>query len=420
MFRRNFRFLASPSSSSLDIKAAFKILGLNPAASSATTPEHARQQYLKLARQYHPDVSNGDDTKMKQVNLAYEVVQHYASTTGGNFSSIGGAQQQQKRKSKHDMSAAERAEAENNNKNSDDDGFDSDHDDNFGRGDSSASWREKRQQKKNRTNNANRKSNLSDASTWNSRPEFEWNEAIFNVNDAEASNPRNHPNTFNRHFSFNDDSNIFRATRSGATVEEIARSMGRSAFAIEARMNSTQFKLRIQKMLKSSNYQRKHGIDQATTSNNINDDFNINNNSDTGSNENEIQHQDVFANGRKRGQRMSAKTESKFDFSRQVHPFRDTVYRNPVPKNGNKNNNSAPPQPGDLPFMHPEEIEEAFANDGRYVDEAEDDGDESDNTFNQFSSKRIQSAHGRTYHHLMNHMKKGSKRGNNTSGRGFY
>ena len=67
---------------------------------------------------------------------------------------------------------------------------------------------------------------------------------------------------------------------------------------------------------------------------------------------------------------------------------------------------------------HPEEIEEAFANDGRYVNEEDD---ETDNTFNQFSSKRIQSAHGRTYHHLMNHMKKGAKRGGGANqGRGFY
>lgn len=432
MLRNNRRLFISSSSSSLDIKAAFKILALNP--SPTTTPEDARQQYLKLARQYHPDVSNGDDTKMKQVNLAYEVVQHYASTSGGNFSSLysnNNENSQNRKKSKHDMSAAERAEAEKQGRRSgdEDDGFGGSDDDH----DSSASWREKRQQQKKKRlhQQQSQKSNLSDASTWNTRPEFEWNAAIFNVNEIDAANPRNHPHTFNRHFSFNDDSTIFRATRSGATAEEIARSIGRSAFAIEARMNSTQFKLRIQKMLKSSEYQRRNNITRedteraarSTTStfsggniNNNNIDQDINASSTTQTHEQDQEEEEMFANGRRQGQMMSSRTEAKRDFSRQVHPFQDTVYRNPIPPQ--RKNASSRVQEGDLPFMHPEEIEEAFAKDGRYLSEEDD---EFDNTFNQFSGRRIQSAHGRTYHHLMNHMKKGSKKSGGTfNKKGFY
>ena len=197
MFRQNLRLLAAP----LDIKAAFKILGLNVNSSSSTTPEDARQQYLKLARQYHPDVSNGDDTKMKQVNLAYEVVQSYAASSGGNFSSLVNNNNNNRKKSKQDMTAAERAEAERNNNNNTSKNNEEDDDDGFGNNDenddTTSSWREKRQQqKKKKYQQNNKKSNLSDASTWNTRPEFEWNEAIFNVKEADASNPRYCHNEF--------------------------------------------------------------------------------------------------------------------------------------------------------------------------------------------------------------------------------
>lgn len=297
MFRRVSSCLlaASGKSSSsgslsppLDINAAYRVLGISSSSSSSSssagapspTVEHVRQQYLKLARQYHPDLTNGDDTKMKAINLAYEVVQRHAASSSSSSS-----QQQAQQRAKQSPTKRRRPGA------SDEDG-----DDGFGGEKEDGPSRARRP-----------RSPLGDAASWNARPEFEWRAAIFDVNEAEAAHPRNHARAYNRFFSFDDDASIFRAVRSGATVAEVARSMGRTPVAIEARMNSTQFKLRVQKLLKSSPGSGEDGG-------------------------------------------LNARAE----FSRQVHPHHDTVRRTPAVEREGK----GPQHKSDIPFLYPEEIGE--------------------------------------------------------------
>lgn len=382
MLRSSVRFL---SSSKIDLQSAYKILGFSSAQlSTQITPDHVRQKYLKLARLHHPDVSNGDDTKMKQINLAYEVVQSlgFSSTVA------------------HDQTSSSSSKKSQRRSTADGDGFGQDEEQN------QDSYNGKRaRQKKHR-------SNLGDAANWNTRPEFEWKAAIFDVNEQETMNPRNHPNSFNRHFSFTDDSNIFRMVRSGATMEEVARSMGRTALAIEARMNSAQFKLRIQKMLKADDYKQKTSRSFEEEQDDDDDERNVVHDGD-GELDNE-----TMANGRKRRNSFregkgNFKMQARNHYTKQVHPSRDTVYRNP---GENRGEDAEPLQPGDLPFLHPEEIPDEYSSDFKNSD---------DRFFDQFSSKRLASAHGRSYSHLMKHVAKGNPRkqgtgGIYTGGRKFY
>lgn len=375
MFRRSY-FLFS-SSQNLDIQAAYRILGLT---SSKASPEDARQKYLKLARQYHPDVSNGDDTKMKQINLAYEVVQTYVAQYG-----------------KEAMSKLKTTNNEKNEatgKDEADDGFGG-----FSSGDGGeTAYQRRKRQRREKDQSSSSSSPLGDASRWNSRPEFEWNAAIFSVSEADAANRANHPNSFNRHFSFNDDANIFKSVRSGATVEEVARSMGRSAFAIEARMNSTQFKLRIQKMLRADRFERKHNLDGDSNEANT-EDF-----------EQGDKHGDPPGSDLGGKRHLSDKLKAQKNFQRQVHPYRDTVYRNPDYVAAKKQREEF--FESDLPFLHPEEIPDGVAE--------KDERNNDDDFFGQFSAKRIQSAHGRSYAHLANHMRSTNRSAGMKNTRKFY
>lgn len=375
MFRRCFRFFAPSSSSALDIQAAYRILGIS---SSKATPEDARQKYLKLARQYHPDVSNGDDTKMKQINLAYEVVQSYAAQHGkdATLKNVHEDSSSTKKRNNQQQQDGENGEQQEDH---------SDGDDEFGG--ETAYQRRKRERRQKSA------SPLGDASNWNTRPEFEWNAAIFSVSESEMANRANHPNSYNRHFSFNDDANIFKSVRSGATVEEVARSMGRSAFSIEARMNSTQFKLRIQKMLKADRFQRNNNLDgdHPSSGGNTYDQ----NDGDDYDGKNHHNKSGMMSKSNK-------KIKSQFNFQSQVHPYRDTVYRNPDYVAAKKKREEF--YEGDLPFLHPEEIP-ADLND----DDTGGGDHQHEDFFGQFSAKKIQSAHGRSYAHMVNHMRSTNK-----------
>lgn len=44
---------------------------------SLTTKEHVRKKYLKLSRQYHPDMQGGSTEKFQEIRQAYEVLVEY-------------------------------------------------------------------------------------------------------------------------------------------------------------------------------------------------------------------------------------------------------------------------------------------------------------------------------------------------------
>lgn len=44
---------------------------------SLTSREHVRKKYLKLSRQYHPDMEGGSTEKFQEVREAYEILIEY-------------------------------------------------------------------------------------------------------------------------------------------------------------------------------------------------------------------------------------------------------------------------------------------------------------------------------------------------------
>src|SRR6266481_5123278 len=52
------------------VKDYYKILGVEKTASE----DEIKKAYRKLAHQYHPDKSGGDDKKFKEINEAYQVL----------------------------------------------------------------------------------------------------------------------------------------------------------------------------------------------------------------------------------------------------------------------------------------------------------------------------------------------------------
>ena len=44
---------------------------------SLTSREYVRKKYLKLSRQYHPDMEQGDTQKFQEVREAYEILTTY-------------------------------------------------------------------------------------------------------------------------------------------------------------------------------------------------------------------------------------------------------------------------------------------------------------------------------------------------------
>ena len=44
---------------------------------SLTSREHVRKKYLKLSRQYHPDMEGGSTEKFQELQKAYEILMKY-------------------------------------------------------------------------------------------------------------------------------------------------------------------------------------------------------------------------------------------------------------------------------------------------------------------------------------------------------
>jgi hypothetical protein len=200
MFRRASCFFA-PAVTAADAQAAYRAMGLLPTASN----DAVRSRYLQLARENHPDINGGDESKMKLVNTAYETVQVCGHLAKQAPSAKGG-------------------EAATN-----------------------AAGREPNQYKAAAQRRG--KSNAADHTAWNTKSEFDWAAAVYSVSDNERRNPAIHPRTHNKYFSFADDTALYEAVRGGASVSQAARTMGKTPLAIENRLNSGQFKMRIQSML---------------------------------------------------------------------------------------------------------------------------------------------------------------------------
>ncbi len=56
-----------------EFKDAVETLGLL----TLTTREDVRKRYLKLSKQYHPDMEGGDIKKFQKIREAYEILSNY-------------------------------------------------------------------------------------------------------------------------------------------------------------------------------------------------------------------------------------------------------------------------------------------------------------------------------------------------------
>lgn len=227
------RRLLSSAPSSADIRAAFKVLGVsyNPYLPQATLHEQVRKSYRELARLHHPDLSSGDDNRMKVINTAYELIQASGvlqglklerdSAMGGDADSASGASADvSSSRREHGTSRFARKTGSRRHRMPDD----------FASGDADAA-----------------------AASWSMKSSLDW-EALMNstehLTQAELQNPANHPFSHSRFFTFDEDVTVYKMIRGGATVPQVARTLGKPATFIEKRLHNAQFKLRIQYVLR--------------------------------------------------------------------------------------------------------------------------------------------------------------------------
>ncbi|RNF07607.1 uncharacterized protein Tco025E_07323 [Trypanosoma conorhini] len=215
---------AAAAPTSADVAAALRVLGLDASNPQHVTGERVRAQYLHLARLHHPDLSSGDDQKMKVVNTAYEVLQ-----TSGALSTLAtGAK------------AGQVAQARPQ-----------------GDGASAARFTPKAKLRRRRVPD-----DFADGDTWSMKSTLEW-ETLMNsnfglncVSEEELKNPANHPFSHSKFFTFEDDTAIYRMIRGGATVRQVARTLGKSPTFVERRLHNAQFKQRIQYVLRHERRRR--------------------------------------------------------------------------------------------------------------------------------------------------------------------
>ncbi|KAG5488923.1 hypothetical protein JIQ42_00541 [Leishmania sp. Namibia] len=205
-----------------DIVAAFKVLGLtyNPSSPASSRPgvDDVRRQYLEMARLHHPDLSSGDDNRMKVINTAYELIQSsgilqdaYNTETGATKGAAGQQAGEAEPRTRFARKAGTRRRRMP---------------DDFASGDDSS---------------------------WSMKTSLDW-QAIMNntdtITEEEMKNPVNHPFSHSRFFTFEDDLTIYRMIRGGATVRQVARTLGKPATFLERRLQNAQFKLRVQYVLR--------------------------------------------------------------------------------------------------------------------------------------------------------------------------
>lgn len=213
MFSRTLCRWAPPAID--DVVAAFKVLGLtyNPRATTATRPgvDDVRRQYREMARLHHPDLSSGDDNRMKVINTAYELIQSSGVLQGAYDTTTDKPQGMPAAGTRFARKAGTRRRRVP---------------DDFANGDDSS---------------------------WSMKTSLDWQSMMSStdaVSDEEMKNPANHPFSHSKFFTFEDDLSIYRMIRGGATVPQVARTLGKPATFIERRLQNAQFKLRVQYVLR--------------------------------------------------------------------------------------------------------------------------------------------------------------------------
>ena len=196
-----------------EVRAAFALLGVSPGAS----PRTVRSSYLQLARENHPDLRIASLSKqneqnqpqqrisMTNINTAYETAQMYGHLL---------TQQENTKREGRETSQSETDEQRR----------------------AAADRRKQKQEKMKRV-------------AWQQRSEYDW-AAATHVTEQERAAATHHPYTYNKFFSFADDATIYRQLRAGDTPGQVARSLGKTVTAIQARVNNAQFKQRIRSMLR--------------------------------------------------------------------------------------------------------------------------------------------------------------------------
>lgn len=231
MFARCRRLWAPLPPSGDDIIAAFKVLGIpyhprlpgaRGGATLAPSIEDVRRQYRELARLHHPDLSSGDDNRMKVINTAYELIQSSGVLQRGmDQASTGGAAGPSPSPSASDFT---------------------------GEGGSRFVRKAGTRRRRVPDDFAN-----GDDMSWSMKSSLDWQSMINNVDtltEEELKNPANHPFSHSRFFSFDDDAAIYRMLRGGATVPQVARTLGKPATFVEKRLHNAQFKMRVQYLLR--------------------------------------------------------------------------------------------------------------------------------------------------------------------------
>ncbi|KEG09200.1 hypothetical protein DQ04_05621000 [Trypanosoma grayi] len=103
---------------------------------------------------------------------------------------------------------------------------------------------------------------FADGDKWSMKSTLEWDTmmnsafGLNGVSEEELKNPANHPFSHSKFFSFEEDTTIYRMIRGGATVRQVARTLGKPPTFVERRLHNAQFKQRIQYVLRHEKRQK--------------------------------------------------------------------------------------------------------------------------------------------------------------------
>ncbi|SCU68821.1 DnaJ domain containing protein, putative [Trypanosoma equiperdum] len=225
MFRFN-QTLRAALATPKDIAAALRVLGLDTNSANISS-EAVRAQYLRLARLHHPDISSGDDQKMKIINTAYEMLQSSGALNPKAASTSGTADEDKETKPGDTVENA-----------------------NGGRFSPKSGRRRRRVP-----------DDFADGDRWDMKSTLEWRAMTMmgagSVSEEELRNPANHPFSHSKFFSFEEDVTIYRMIRGGATIRQVARTLGKAPTFVERRLQNAQFKQRVQYVMR---HEKRQGL----------------------------------------------------------------------------------------------------------------------------------------------------------------